>query len=230
MSRHRPGPPARSSPFIQNRFCAAPRSRWSYPPAQSASSAVSTGGRSSRFRALDSDRGDRVTQIEEAHRGAAAQSLNRLIALAISGGSVGSVGSVGRVAARGRAVKSTAVLQDGPIPSAARLEPSRPRHCLDEPLSPLVLSHFQLACRSQRHPCPQASLPVGIPNPHMALLSNAPQRIWSTCNWPPSLSLLLVAAHSRRHFFACSSKPLRLAHTARPDDAAFFSLASSHSP
>jgi len=76
--------------------------------------------------------------------------LGGRIALAISGGSVG---SVGRVAARGRAVKSTAVSQDGPIPSAARPEPSRPRRCLDEPLSPLDLSHFQLACRSQRHPC-----------------------------------------------------------------------------
>jgi hypothetical protein len=99
---------------------------------------------------FNSDRGDRVTQIEEAHRGAAALSPNRSIALAISGGSVS---SVGRVAARGRAVKSTAVSQDGLIPSAARPEPSRPRHYLDEPLSPFVLSHFQLACSSQRHPC-----------------------------------------------------------------------------
>jgi hypothetical protein len=41
--------------------------------------------------------------------GAAAQSLNRLIALVISGGSVG---SVGRVVARGRPVKLTAVSQD----------------------------------------------------------------------------------------------------------------------
>jgi hypothetical protein len=49
---------------------------------------------------------------------------------------------------RGRAVKSTAVSQDGPIPSAARPELSKPRRCLDEPLSPLVLSHFQLVCRS----------------------------------------------------------------------------------
>jgi hypothetical protein len=36
------------------------------------------------------------------------------------------------VAARGRAVKSTAVSRDGPIPSAARPEPSRQRRCLNE--------------------------------------------------------------------------------------------------
>jgi hypothetical protein len=55
------------------------------------------------------------------------------------------------------------VSQDGPIPSAARPEPSRPRRCLDEPLSPLVLSHFQLACRSQRHPCRRHRCLLGSP-------------------------------------------------------------------
>jgi hypothetical protein len=82
-----------------------------------------------------------VTRIE-VYIGAGAQSP---IALNISSGSVG---SVGRVAARGRAVKSTAVSQDGLIPSAACPESSRPRRYLDEPLSLLDLSHFQLTYRS----------------------------------------------------------------------------------
>jgi hypothetical protein len=103
------------------------------------------------------------------------------------------------------------------------------RRCLNEPLSSLILSHFQLAYKSQRHPYPQASLPVGIPNPHMALLSNVPQRSKAPVISPLSFSLAYGWAHSRRHFFACSSKPLRLAHTTRPNDAAFFSLTSSHS-
>jgi hypothetical protein len=54
--------------------------------------------------------------------------------------------------------------------------------------------------------------------------------VWSTCNWAPSsFSLACGCALPSSVFFACSSKPLRLAHTARPDDAAFFSSASSHS-
>src|SRR5947207_14668084 len=39
----------------------------------------------------------------------------------------------------------------------------RPRRCLDEPPSPLVLSHFQLACRSQRHPCRRHRCLLGSP-------------------------------------------------------------------
>jgi hypothetical protein len=156
---------------------------------------------------------------------AAALSLNRSIALAISGSSVG---SVNRVAARDRAVKSTAVSQDGLIPSAARLEPSRPRRCLDEPLSPLVLSHFQLACKSQRYPCRRHYCLLGSLT-RMTLLTNAPQRSGVSIISPPLFLSYLWLRTPVVTFFACSSKPLRLAHTVRPDDAVFFSLASSHS-
>jgi hypothetical protein len=75
----------------------------------------------------------------------------------------------------------------------------------------------------------QASLPVGISNPHMALLSNAPQRSGAPIISPPLFLSCLWLRTPVVTFFACSSKPLRLAHTTRPDDAVFFSLASSHS-
>jgi len=52
-----------------------------------------------------------------------------------------------------------------PNPAATHPESGRPRSCLDEPLSPLVLSYFHLACRSQRHPCPQAQRHVPDPRP-----------------------------------------------------------------
>jgi hypothetical protein len=65
-----------------------------------------------------------------------------------------------------------------------RLESGRPRCCLGEPLSPLVLSHFQLACRSQRHRC--------LRLPQLA---------------PSSLSPLLVAMRSRRHFLSMRHFP-----------------------
>src|SRR5256714_12815676 len=199
MHRHRPvplrvPPPSSKLAFVQL------RGRGGVTPLSSLpSSAVSTGGRSSRFRALDSDRGDRVTQIEEAHRGAAALSPNRSIALAISGGSVGSVGRVAQTAP----LPGRAAFAIGLVALSAGLQVSTPS-----------LS--------------QASLPVGIPNPHMALLSNAPQRSGAPAIGPLFLSCLWLRTPVDT-FFACSSKPLRLAHTARPDDAAFFSLASSHS-
>jgi len=116
------------------------------------------------------------------------------------------------------------VSQDGPIPSAARPELSRPRRCLDEPLSPLVLSHFQLAGRSQRHPCPQISLPVRTPNPHMALLSNAQQRSGAPAIGPPLFlscgCVLPSSLFSPAPVSPCASRT-RHGLTAWPDDAAF---------
>jgi len=110
-------------------------------------------------------------------------------------------------------------------PTATHPESGRPHSCLDEPISPLVLSHFQLACRSQRHPCPQAQRPVRIPAPQTALLSNAVV-VSGPCNWPPPLfPPCLWLCVPGVTFFICSSEPLHLAHAARPDDAAFSLLA-----
>jgi hypothetical protein len=63
----------------------------------------------------------------------------------------------------------------------------------------------------------------------MALLSNAPQRSGAPVISPPFFLSCLWLRTPVVTFFACSSKPLRLAHTARPDDAAFFLLVSSYS-
>ena len=113
---------------------------------------------------------------------------------------------------RGRAAKSTAASEDEPNQSATRSEAGRLRRCLDERLSPLVLSHYQLICRRGLS---------GIP--HMTLHSTPRVHRWrlsplAMC--PHSLFPLVVAARSRRHFSPTPANPLRLVHAARPEDAA----------
>jgi hypothetical protein len=131
--------PARSFPFIQNRFCAViPLS--SLPPLPCPPEGAQVDFE--LLTAIEVIEAVGVTRIE-VYIGAGAQSP---IALNISSGSVG---SVGRVAARGRAAKSTAAPQGGPIRAPHVQSQGRPCRWLDEPFSPLVLSHFQLASGSR---------------------------------------------------------------------------------
>ena len=119
-------------------------------------------------------------RTEEAHRGAAALSPNRSIALAISGGSV-----VTRRANPERC--ASRAKQTAPLPGRAAFA--------------IRLVALSAGLQVSTPSLSQASQPIGILDPHMALLSNAPQRSGAPAIGPPPLSLSLVAAHSRRHFF-----------------------------
>jgi len=111
-------------------------------------------------------------------------------------------------------------LHNGPNPSAARSGSGRPRRCLDERLSPSVLSHSQLACS------PTPSLSAGAAAcPESAYdapceAAWTPQAPGGPCNEPPSSLSLVVATRFPSSLYACSTDLLRAVHTARPDDAA----------
>jgi hypothetical protein len=188
-------PPARSSPLHSKSLLCSSAAAVGSPPVQSASSAVSTGGRSSRFRALDSDRGDRVTQIKEAHRG-----LRRC-----------------RQIARSLSPSAAAPLASLEGSQLAAVPSNRRRcHKTGQSRALRVQSQADRAVawtRRFRHwTCRTFSWPAGLNailvagiaacwDPAHGSPFERAAEVWSTCNWPPSLSLLLVAAHSRRHFF-----------------------------
>jgi hypothetical protein len=130
--------------------------------------------------------------------------------------------SVGRVAAAAVPSKSTAASDRHA--SRVRQTAQLPRRAAFA-IGPVALSAgLQVSTPS----CPQAQRHVRIPAPQTALLSNAVV-VSGPCNWPPPLfPPCLWLCVPGVTFFICSSEPLHLAHAARPDDAAFSSLASSH--